>query len=95
MGCDKHYDPNVMQVDHDFPRAKCGQDNIENLQVLCSGCNSRKGTMTITHDLSYITSLTWIPSRFKPSRNTAPACSSKRSRESRSLSSALRMGQFS
>ena len=45
-GCDKHYDPNVMHVDHDFPRAKGGQDNIENLQVLCSGCNSRKGTGT-------------------------------------------------
>ena len=45
-GCDKHYDPNVMHVDHDFPWAKGGQDNIENLQVLCSGCNSRKGTGT-------------------------------------------------
>ena len=43
-GCDKHYDANVMQVDHDFPRVKGGQDNIENLQVLCSSCNSRKGT---------------------------------------------------
>ena len=43
-GCDKHYDANVMQVDHDFPRVKGGQDNVENLQVLCSGCNSRKGT---------------------------------------------------
>lgn len=47
-GCGKHYDPNVMHVDHDFPRSKGGQDNIENLQVLCSGCNSRKGTGTLS-----------------------------------------------
>ena len=47
-GCDHHYDAKVMHVDHDFPRAKGGQDNIENLQVLCSGCNSRKGTGTLS-----------------------------------------------
>ncbi len=47
-GCDDHYDAKVMHVDHDFPRAKGGQDNIENLQVLCSGCNSRKGTGTLS-----------------------------------------------
>ena len=36
-----------MTVDHDYPRSKGGGDNIENLRVLCSGCNSAKGTRTL------------------------------------------------
>lgn len=36
-----------MTVDHDWPRSKGGRDNIGNLRVLCSGCNSAKGTKTL------------------------------------------------
>ena len=46
-GCNWHRDAHVMTVDHDWPRSKGGQDNIENLRVLCSGCNSSKGTKTM------------------------------------------------
>jgi len=35
-----------MQVDHRVPQAKGGTDHYDNLQMLCSGCNSRKGTGT-------------------------------------------------
>lgn len=34
-----------MQVDHKTPRAKGGTDEIDNLQVLCSLCNSGKGVL--------------------------------------------------
>lgn len=47
VGCDWPRDAHVMTVDHDLPRSKGGQDNIENLKVLCSGCNSSKGTGTL------------------------------------------------
>ena len=46
-GCNWHRDAHVMTVDHDWPRSKGGKDNIENLKVLCSGCNSAKGTKTL------------------------------------------------
>ena len=46
-GCNWHRDAHVMTVDHDWPRSKGGGDNIGNLQALCSGCNSAKGTKTL------------------------------------------------
>ena len=46
-GCNWDRDAHVMTVDHDWPRSKGGRDNIENLNVLCSGCNSAKGTKTL------------------------------------------------
>lgn len=36
-----------MHVDHKVPKNKGGQDNIENLQILCSGCNSLKGNRSM------------------------------------------------
>lgn len=33
-------------VDHKVPQAKGGQDNYDNLQLLCGACNSAKGTGT-------------------------------------------------
>ena len=46
-GCSWHRDAHVMTVDHDYPRSKGGRCNIGNLRVLCSGCNSAKGTKTL------------------------------------------------
>ncbi len=43
-GCDWPRDTPVMTVAHDTPQSKGVQDNIKNLFILCSGCNSRKGT---------------------------------------------------
>ena len=42
-GCDTHFKDKLLEVDHILAKAKGGQDNIENLQLLCSSCNRRKG----------------------------------------------------
>jgi 5-methylcytosine-specific restriction endonuclease McrA len=36
-----------MEIDHVVPVARGGTSAIENLQVLCSRCNNRKGGMTM------------------------------------------------
>ena len=36
----------TLTIDHVVPQAKGGQDNLENLQLLCGWCNSIKGTKT-------------------------------------------------
>ncbi len=46
-GCDTHFPFRVMDVDHILPRSKGGTDHIENLQLLCSGCNRSKGDRTM------------------------------------------------
>ena len=46
-GCQTHFPFRVMQVDHRIPQAKGGADDYANLQMLCSGCNLRKGTGTM------------------------------------------------
>ena len=48
-GCKYHYQFKDLEVDHIIPRAKGGQDDDKNLQLLCGNCNRRKGgklTMT-------------------------------------------------
>ena len=42
-GCGKHFEPELFHVDHVVARAVGGQDNIENLQLLCPRCNGKKG----------------------------------------------------
>ncbi len=45
-GCRVLFPFRNMTVDHIVPRSKGGQDNIENLQLLCAACNSTKGAQT-------------------------------------------------
>lgn len=47
VGCNTHFPFRVMTVDHILPKAKGGTDHSDNLQLLCSGCNSSKGTKTM------------------------------------------------
>ena len=42
-GCDTHFEPQHLEVDHIVSRAKGGTDHIENLQLLCGACNKIKG----------------------------------------------------
>ena len=42
-GCDTHFEPRHLEVDHLISRGKGGQNNIENLQLLCGSCNRIKG----------------------------------------------------
>ncbi|MDE2699691.1 MAG: DNA methyltransferase [Gemmatimonadota bacterium] len=46
-GCETHFPFRVMEVDHKLPRSRGGQDNPENLQLLCSHCNRSKGNKTM------------------------------------------------
>lgn len=42
-GCGRPYDFKIFAMDHVKPRSKGGDDDEENLQLLCAPCNSRKG----------------------------------------------------
>ena len=42
-GCDEHFKPQNLTVDHIIPRSGGGTDHIGNLQLLCGYCNSVKG----------------------------------------------------
>lgn len=46
-GCGERRDKHVMHIDHKVPKSKGGPDHIDNLQILCSGCNSLKGNRTM------------------------------------------------
>lgn len=45
-GCDLHFRIRNLTLDHIVPRALGGADTDSNLQLLCSACNSKKGTRT-------------------------------------------------
>ena len=42
-GCRSEFPFRVLEVDHVIPHRAGGQDNIENLQLLCAHCNRVKG----------------------------------------------------
>jgi len=42
-GCDSHFRPENLEVDHIVPRSKGGTDHLSNLQLLCGYCNRVKG----------------------------------------------------
>ena len=42
-GCGTHFESQHLEVDHIISRKKGGTDHLENLQLLCSSCNRRKG----------------------------------------------------
>ena len=42
-GCRNEFPFRVLEVDHIIPIGGNGQDNIENLQLLCAHCNRVKG----------------------------------------------------
>ena len=42
-GCGTHFEKQHLEVDHIISRNKGGTDHKENLQLLCSSCNRRKG----------------------------------------------------
>lgn len=43
--CNKHFEFNEMQGDHVIAWGKGGKTSLENCQMLCTECNSRKGAI--------------------------------------------------
>ena len=48
-GCRLQFEIKNLTIDHVLPRTKGGQDNIENLQLLCGNCNSTKGNRNMDY----------------------------------------------
>ena len=42
-GCDTHFEPRNLEIDHIIPKVKGGTDARDNLQLLCGHCNRSKG----------------------------------------------------
>ena len=59
-GCEEHFPPQNLTVDHIIPKSKGGTDHISNLQLLCSHCNSVKGDRPHEYLLSCLTDKGWI-----------------------------------
>ena len=65
-GCGGHFEMRNMSVDHIIPQAKGGTHHISNLQLLCAGCNSLKGTKSQAELLVRLTDKGWIKRRHRP-----------------------------
>ena len=59
-GCEEHFPPRNLTVDHIIPRSKGGTDHISNLQMLCGACNSLKGDRPQEYLLACLTDKGWI-----------------------------------
>ena len=57
LGCNTHFLIQVMEIDHIMAKSRGGQDNIENLQLLCTFCNKVKGSKTMAELKSKLKSL--------------------------------------
>ena len=56
-GCRVEFELRNLTIDHVLPRSKGGQDNIENLQLLCGSCNSIKGDRSMDYLNAKITAM--------------------------------------
>ena len=56
-GCKHHFPFRNFTIDHIVPQSRGGQDDIDNLQLLCGACNSMKGTGTMPELLSKLKSI--------------------------------------
>ena len=45
-GCEHHFPPRNLTIDHIVPRSRGGSHHVDNLQLLCGACNSAKGAGT-------------------------------------------------
>ena len=62
-GCEEHFTPRHLEVDHIIPLAKGGNDHISNLQLLCSSCNRVKGVKSQEELIRLLTDKGWIKRR--------------------------------
>ena len=59
-GCEHHFMMQNLTVDHIIAKAHGGTDHISNLQLLCSSCNSLKGTKSHEELIVLLTDKGWI-----------------------------------
>lgn len=62
-GCEEHFQPRNLAVDHIIARKHGGTDHISNLPLLCPACNSLKGTKSHEELLVLLTDKGWIKRR--------------------------------
>ncbi|MCY4657420.1 MAG: DNA methyltransferase [Gammaproteobacteria bacterium] len=60
-GCEEHFQMQNLEVDHITPTSKGGTNHIENLQLLCSYCNSLKGNRTQEYLISRLAGMKALP----------------------------------
>jgi len=51
-GCEIHFQPQHLEIDHIIAKSKGGTDHIDNLQLLCSSCNRVKGNRGMEYLMS-------------------------------------------
>lgn len=45
--CNREFSPNELTIEHIFPRIKGGTNDMDNILLVCSHCNSSKGDMDV------------------------------------------------